>query len=63
MKFLASAFVLLTPALASAHPGHGSVPGDSLLHWIAEPAHAAGIALALGIVAFVALRLARSTQR
>jgi hypothetical protein len=56
MKFLASAVVLLTPALAPAHPGHGTVPGNTLAHWLAEPAHAVGMVLGLALTAFVAHR-------
>ncbi|MBM4356990.1 MAG: hypothetical protein FJ096_02665 [Deltaproteobacteria bacterium] len=63
MKILASAVVLLTPALASAHPGHGAVPGDSLLHWIAEPAHAAGLVLGLALVGLIAKQLTRTAAR
>jgi hypothetical protein len=63
MKILASALVLLTPALASAHPGHGATPGDTLLHWIGEPAHAAGLALGFALVAFAANKLARTNAR
>jgi hypothetical protein len=54
--------VLLTPALASAHPGHGTIPGDTLAHWIAEPAHAAGLVLVLALSAFTASRVARSAR-
>ncbi|MBM4376667.1 MAG: hypothetical protein FJ095_16415 [Deltaproteobacteria bacterium] len=56
MKFLASAVVLLTPALAMAHPGHGTVPGNTLAHWIAEPAHALGLVVGLALIALVAQR-------
>ncbi len=63
MKFLVSALVFLTPALASAHPGHGTLPGESLAHWIVEPAHAAGLLLVLALTAFTAVRVARSSAR
>lgn len=62
MKLLASAVVLLTPALASAHPGHGTMPGDTLAHWLAEPAHAVGIVLGLALAAFAASRLAAKSR-
>jgi len=63
MKFLAPALVLLTPALASAHPGHGTLPSDTLAHWLAEPAHAAGIVLVLALSAFTASRVLRQQAR
>jgi hypothetical protein len=47
MRTLASAFVLLCPLVASAHPGHGTLPSDSVFHWIAEPLHAGVIATGL----------------
>ncbi len=37
------ATVLLTPALAFAHPGHGASEGHSLLHYLTEPLHAYGL--------------------
>lgn len=57
MKFLASALVLLTPALASAHEGHGITPGTSLAHWILEPAHLPLVLVAVGFVALFARQL------
>jgi hypothetical protein len=53
MKWLALS-LFLAPLAASAHPGHGSTPGTSLLHFLIEPIHgglilagAIGIAMAL----------------
>ncbi len=59
LKLIVSAFVLLTPTIAAAHPGHGTLPGGSLAHWIAEPGHAAGLLLVLGLGAFTILRASR----
>lgn len=47
----------LASSVASAHPGHGEVgQGWSLLHWVAEPLHATGLALVM-VSALVAWRL------
>lgn len=37
--FVCSLAATLSPALALAHPGHGS-GGDGLLHYLSEPLHA-----------------------
>lgn len=63
MKILATALVFLTPALASAHPGHGVTSGETLLHWVTEPAHAAGLVLGVALVGFAARALARQSAR
>jgi hypothetical protein len=60
MKRLLSLSLLLTPLAASAHPGHGSTPGTSLLHFLIEPAHG-GLILAGAIG--IALGIARSYRR
>ncbi len=55
MKKLAIWVVLLSPAVALAHPGHGVLPGNSLWHWLCEPLHAAPLAVG-ALVAVAALR-------
>jgi hydrogenase/urease accessory protein HupE len=55
----------LASSVAWAHPGHGEVgQGWTLLHWVAEPLHATGLALVM-VAALVAWRLwgwARASQ-
>lgn len=62
MKRIAAALTTIAfstiPAVALAHPGHGSTPGHSLLHYVAEPLHL-GVLLGLvgvSVAAFVATR-------
>ncbi len=72
MKLLArvstsiAALVVLAPATALAHPGHGHTAPDSWLHYLTEPVHAIAAAVALG--AGIALtvgswRRSRATRR
>jgi hypothetical protein len=55
--------LILTPIAASAHPGHGSTPGESLLHFLIEPVHA-GLILAGAIgVAMALVRTYRAAKK
>ncbi len=56
-----STLALLVPSIASAHPGHGSVPHDSLLHVLLEPVHAAALLAVVGFV--VLLHIARRRMK
>lgn len=44
-----------------AHPGHGHSPqhGFSLLHYLSEPEHVAGLVLLVAVIAAVAARVVR----
>lgn len=42
--FVCSLAATLSPALALAHPGHGSGGGHDLLHYLSEPLHASLLA-------------------
>lgn len=46
------------PALALAHPGHGSTEGHGLLHYLVEPLHASALLalVAAAVVSFIAVR-------
>jgi hypothetical protein len=50
---LLASLVVSAPALALAHPGHGTTNPDSWRHYLTEPVHVvtaiAGIAAAIGI--------------
>jgi hypothetical protein len=56
------------PAIALAHPGHGSTDGHGLIHYLVEPVHASVLVglLAAAVVSFVAVkrreRAARSSR-
>jgi putative copper export protein len=55
MKILLVLLVCCTPALAFAHPGHGTTDPGSWRHYLTEPVHVAVIASALAFVVSVVL--------
>lgn len=56
--------VLLAPALAAAHPGHGDPHSPAVAHHLLEPEHAVALALSLLIgVIGVWLAARSSTSR
>lgn len=52
------AFLISVPTFA--HPGHGSVPADNLVHYIVEPVHA--VILVGILVVCLAVRMYRKKQ-
>jgi hypothetical protein len=53
-KWIALVFLLLMPALASAHPGHGHTDPASVTHYVTEPVHVLPLALAVALIVVVA---------
>lgn len=52
-------FVLCTPLISIAHPGHGEHGGYTITHYITEPTHA----IATALVLFVAIVFVRNLRR
>lgn len=64
LLFASTVALALSPALAFAHPGHGSGSGHELVHYLAEPLHAyfiAGVPIAAAAL-LVLLRRRRSRE-
>lgn len=61
MKTLAALATTLVPAVALAHPGHGTTEPQSWVHYLTEPVHIGGVA-AIALVAVLVER-ARSRRR
>ena len=57
LAFLA---VAALPAVAHAHPGHGTTPGQTVLHLVAEPLHLLSL---LGTIVLVAGLVWRARAR
>ena len=55
----------LSPAVASAHPGHGTTAPNSWTHYLTEPVHIAvlGVALAGLSLAHIAWSARRSARK
>lgn len=61
---ITTAALFLTSSVAMAHSGHGREGGDfSLLHYLSEPSHVAGMALLLALVGGGVLSLRRHRGR
>lgn len=62
--FASTLALALSPALAFAHPGHGSGTGHELVHYLSDPLHAYSIAGVPVVAAalFVLLRRRRSRE-
>lgn len=59
------ALVALSPAVAFAHPGHGTTDPGSLRHYLVEPVHVvtlAAIAVAIELAWFVFRRMTRRSS-
>lgn len=55
------AALLAATSTLSAHPGHGTTPGGSAVHYLVEPVHATPL-LAVGAVCVVILAVARNRR-
>jgi hypothetical protein len=53
--------VLLAPASALAHPGHGSEPASSVMHYLGD--HGAAVAAAAALLLALGLELRRALRR
>jgi hypothetical protein len=49
----------LVPALAYAHPGHGTTDPSSWQHYLTEPVHVATLATAMALVVTTVLEIRR----
>ena len=55
--------LLLLPATAFAHPGHGHTEPGTWTHYLTEPVHVAAVAAAIAVVAGSALAWRRLASR
>lgn len=61
MKISSALAITLAPAVALAHPGHGTTEPQSWAHYLTEPVHIAGVAAIAAIA--ILLERARSRRR
>lgn len=59
LRALSAIGLFLSAGELSAHPGHGTEEGWSLLHWLGEPEHFVPLAGALLLVALLSVRRIR----
>lgn len=54
--FLCALFIVATPMVALAHPGHGTGDGFSITHYLKEPEHIAWLVLLVVGVGYLVVR-------
>ena len=57
---LSSLLAVLMPLTVQAHPGHGSLSGHELAHYLTSPAHVGPLLLILALGAFFFYRRQKS---
>jgi hypothetical protein len=55
--------VLAWGAVASAHPGHGTIPADSPAHYVLEPVHALPVVAIVAAIAGVLVYRRRNREQ
>jgi hypothetical protein len=59
----ASVLFIMMPMLVTAHEGHGSTDGFTVIHYIVEPEHFALPILLIAGIAFLVIRMRKTVKK